>query len=290
MSHTGEYNNAQEVDWKDIPSWAQVDLIYARELVAAVNSSYIPQHESKMNRDAQYDPLGDPLDPSKLDQFLRLRPTLDWIPDDILTCRRFPFPDALPAVPVPRSTPISDVAPPQPYVSVSIEISGKVSLCTLDPMRIRADATIVPSASNLLPMEGMPAQLPKCDAYAAHDSDLKASSQFIIHSITPELPEQADSSPALVTLSDYAQIALCYRRALQVAVSSGARTIVLPSLTPHHSRVFGHEPVARLVLTTLRSFLEEQGNAVDRIVLCTEDGRDTEVYRRLLLRWFPTHP
>lgn len=79
-------------------------------------------------------------------------------------------------------------------------------------------------------------------------------------------------------------LARCYRRALELAASKGARSIAFPAISTGAYR-FPKDKAARIAVETVRSFVAEQPNAFDLVLFCaTGDANITALNAALLDR------
>jgi len=78
----------------------------------------------------------------------------------------------------------------------------------------------------------------------------------------------------------------CYLKCLQLAKENKLRSIAFPCIS---TGVFGYpqKRAALLAINTVRSFLEQHGESIDRIIFCVFLEEDLEIYQTLLPVFFP---
>ncbi|XP_043837486.1 ADP-ribose glycohydrolase MACROD1-like [Dromiciops gliroides] len=103
--------------------------------------------------------------------------------------------------------------------------------------------------------------------------------KYVIHTVGPIV--QGDPSPSHVQ-----ELRSCYRNSLQLVLDNSLRSVAFPCIS---TGVFGYpsEAAAEVVLGTLREWLEEHKDKVDRLVICVFLEKDEKIYRKLLPYFFP---
>ncbi|KAJ7307281.1 hypothetical protein JRQ81_009285, partial [Phrynocephalus forsythii] len=106
--------------------------------------------------------------------------------------------------------------------------------------------------------------------------------KFVIHTVGPI----AQGEPSA---SQEAELGNCYKNSLKLALENKLRAVAFPCIS---TGVFGYpnDAAAEVVLDTLRKWLEDNKEKVDRIILCVFLEKDDEIYKEKLPRFFPTDP
>jgi O-acetyl-ADP-ribose deacetylase (regulator of RNase III) len=108
------------------------------------------------------------------------------------------------------------------------------------------------------------------DAKITRGYRLKA--RHVIHAVGPVWRGGTHGEPEL--------LASCYRRALELAISAGLRSVAFPSIS---TGVYGYpiEDAAPLAISTVREVLEGDG-AIDEVIFCCFSASDLAVYTQHL--------
>ncbi|XP_056657516.1 ADP-ribose glycohydrolase MACROD1 isoform X2 [Monodelphis domestica] len=103
--------------------------------------------------------------------------------------------------------------------------------------------------------------------------------KHVIHTVGPIA--QGEPSPGQAQ-----ELRGCYLNSLQLALENRLRSVAFPCIS---TGVFGYpnEAAAEVVLGTLREWLEEHKDKVDRLVICVFLEKDEEIYRKRLPHFFP---
>ena len=101
-------------------------------------------------------------------------------------------------------------------------------------------------------------------------------SKYIIHTVGPvgEKPDLLKS---------------CYKKCLQLAQANNIQSIAFPCISTGVYR-YPKEAAARVALSTVRTYLQEEENAVKsftRIIFCLFGDTDVSIYNKLLPIYFP---
>lgn len=101
----------------------------------------------------------------------------------------------------------------------------------------------------------------------------KLPAKYIIHTVGP-----VGEKPDL--------LAACYTNSLKLAAANDIRSIAFPCVS---TGVYGypHESAAEVALSTVRRFLETNGEHFDRIIFCIFLEVDLAAYDKLLPKYFP---
>jgi len=97
--------------------------------------------------------------------------------------------------------------------------------------------------------------------------------KYIISTVGPQCENQRE-------------LANCYRNSLQMAVDNNIKTLAFPCIS---TGIYGYpnEEAALVALKTVRKFLEEHGQALDRIIFCLFLEVDVGLYTSFLPIIFP---
>lgn len=103
--------------------------------------------------------------------------------------------------------------------------------------------------------------------------------KYIIHTVGPIAQGQPSATQK-------AELGNCYTNSLKLATENKLRTVAFPCIS---TGVFGYpnEAAAEVVLHTLRKWLEENKDKVDRLIICVFLEKDDEIYKEKLPRFFP---
>ncbi|XP_066466488.1 ADP-ribose glycohydrolase MACROD1 [Tiliqua scincoides] len=103
--------------------------------------------------------------------------------------------------------------------------------------------------------------------------------KYVIHTVGPI----AQGEPSE---TQEAELGNCYKNSLKLTLEHKLRTVAFPCIS---TGVFGYpnEAAAEVVLHTLRKWLEENKDKVDRLILCVFLEKDDEIYKERLPRFFP---
>jgi len=107
---------------------------------------------------------------------------------------------------------------------------------------------------------------------ARYTAGFDLPARHVIHTVGPVWRGGADGEAAL--------LASCYRNSLRLASAHGCRTLAFPAIS---CGVYGYplEQAARVALTTVRGFLDDDANLARVMHVCF-DPAALEVYRRTL--------
>ncbi|XP_048586128.1 ADP-ribose glycohydrolase MACROD1 isoform X2 [Nematostella vectensis] len=175
--------------------------------------------------------------------------------------------------------------------TVDIKLNDKVSLWTGDITALEIDAIVNAANTTLLGGGGVDG----CIHRAAGDNLFKECrklrgcqtgeakitlghrlpAKYVIHTAGPMGKNR-------IKLQD------CYKNCLQLAKQHGVKTLAFCCIS---TGIYGYpnKDAAHVALETVRQWLETDNNndSVERIIFCTFLPKDTEIYERLLLCYFP---
>ncbi|GAB1302121.1 ADP-ribose glycohydrolase MACROD1 [Apodemus speciosus] len=103
--------------------------------------------------------------------------------------------------------------------------------------------------------------------------------KHVIHTVGPIAVGQPTASQA-------AELRSCYLSSLDLLLEHRLRSVAFPCIS---TGVFGYpnEEAAEVVLATLREWLEQHKDKVDRLIICVFLEKDEGVYRARLPHYFP---
>lgn len=103
--------------------------------------------------------------------------------------------------------------------------------------------------------------------------------KHVIHTVGPIAVGQPTASQA-------AELRSCYLSSLDLLLEHRLRSVAFPCIS---TGVFGYpnEEAAEVVLATLREWLEQHKDKVDRLIICVFLEKDEGIYRERLPHYFP---
>ncbi|PGH23105.1 hypothetical protein AJ80_02879 [Polytolypa hystricis UAMH7299] len=104
----------------------------------------------------------------------------------------------------------------------------------------------------------------------------------IVHTVGPVYWTEEERKPGQAE----ALLQSCYARSLEVAVSSGLRSIAFSSIS---TGIYGYPSMkaAEVALRTVRNFLGSNPQVLDRVIFCTFEKKDERAYQTLIPEYFP---
>ncbi|XP_078004533.1 ADP-ribose glycohydrolase MACROD1 isoform X2 [Phascolarctos cinereus] len=155
---------------------------------------------------------------------------------------------------------------------------GDITKLEVDAIVNAVDGCIHRAAGHLLTEECR--TLHSCETGKAKiTGGYRLPAKYVIHTVGPIA--QGDPSPSQVQ-----ELRNCYVNSLQLALEHRLRSVAFPCIS---TGVFGYpnEAAAEVVLSTLREWLEEHKDKVDRLLICVFLEKDEEIYRKRLPHFFP---
>uniref|UniRef100_A0A4X2KCQ6 Mono-ADP ribosylhydrolase 1 n=1 Tax=Vombatus ursinus TaxID=29139 RepID=A0A4X2KCQ6_VOMUR len=183
----------------------------------------------------------------------------------------------------------------EPQYKKDKALNEKISLFRGDITKLEVDAIVNAANSSLLGGGGVDGcihraaghllteecrSLHSCETGKAKiTGGYRLPAKYVIHTVGPIA--QGDPSP-----SQAQELRNCYVNSLQLALENRLRSVAFPCIS---TGVFGYpnEAAAEVVLSTLREWLEEHKDKVDRLLICVFLEKDEEIYRKRLPHFFP---
>ncbi|XP_043826959.1 ADP-ribose glycohydrolase MACROD1 isoform X2 [Dromiciops gliroides] len=174
-------------------------------------------------------------------------------------------------------------------------LNEKISLFRGDITKLEVDAIVNAANSSLLGGGGVDGcihraaghllteecrTLHSCETGKAKiTGGYRLPAKYVIHTVGPIA--QGDPSPSQVQ-----ELRNCYLNSLQLALENRLRSVAFPCIS---TGVFGYpnEAAAEVVLGTLRQWLEEHKDKVDRLIICVFLEKDELIYHKRLPHFFP---
>ncbi|XP_054849285.1 ADP-ribose glycohydrolase MACROD1 isoform X2 [Eublepharis macularius] len=185
--------------------------------------------------------------------------------------------------------------PEETAYSKDNHLNEKISLFRGDITKLEVDAVVNAANSSLLGGGGVDGCIHRaaghllkeecrtlngCETGKAKIScGYRLPAKNVIHTVGPI----AQGEPSA---TQEAELSNCYKNSLKLAVENKLRTVAFPCIS---TGVFGYpnEAAAKVVLNTLRQWLEENKEKVDRIILCVFLDTDEMIYKEKLPEIFP---
>ncbi|XP_031798481.1 ADP-ribose glycohydrolase MACROD1 isoform X2 [Sarcophilus harrisii] len=174
-------------------------------------------------------------------------------------------------------------------------LNDKISLFRGDITKLEVDAIVNAANSSLLGGGGVDGcihraaghllteecrTLHSCETGQAKiTGGYRLPAKYVIHTVGPIA--QGDPSPSQVQ-----ELRNCYLNSLQLALENRLRSVAFPCIS---TGVFGYpnEAAAEVVLGSLREWLQDNKDKVDRLIICVFLEKDEEIYRKRLPHFFP---
>lgn len=171
---------------------------------------------------------------------------------------------------------------------VGEDLAGKVSTWPGDITSLEIDAVVNAANRSLLGGGGVDGAIHKaagpklkeecstlapCEVGAAKiTGGYRLPAKYVIHTVGPR-GEKPDK------LRD------CYKNSLRLAKENGLRSVAFPCIS---TGVYGYpqKAAAEVALSTVKKYLEDNGDDIDRIVFCLFLDSDEQIYDQLLQKYF----
>ncbi|XP_045711068.1 ADP-ribose glycohydrolase MACROD1 isoform X3 [Phyllostomus hastatus] len=183
----------------------------------------------------------------------------------------------------------------EPKYKKDKHLNEKISLFRGDITKLEVDAIVNAANSSLLGGGGVDGcihraagplltdecrTLQNCETGKAKiTGGYRLPAKYVIHTVGPIVHGQPSASQA-------AELRSCYQRSLDLLLEHQLRSVAFPCIS---TGVFGYpnEAAAEVVLATLREWLEQHKDKVDRLIICVFLEKDESIYLRRLPHYFP---
>lgn len=178
------------------------------------------------------------------------------------------------------------------------QLNDKISLFRGDITKLEVDAIVNAANNSLLGGGGVDGcihraagslltdecrTLQNCETGKAKITcGYRLPAKHVIHTVGPIAVGQPTASQA-------AELRSCYLSSLDLLLEHRLRSVAFPCIS---TGVFGYpnEEAAEVVLATLREWLEQHKDKVDRLIICVFLEKDEGIYRERLPHYFPVDP
>lgn len=175
------------------------------------------------------------------------------------------------------------------------QLNDKISLFRGDITKLEVDAIVNAANNSLLGGGGVDGcihraagslltdecrTLQNCETGKAKITcGYRLPAKHVIHTVGPIAVGQPTASQA-------AELRSCYLSSLDLLLEHRLRSVAFPCIS---TGVFGYpnEEAAEVVLATLREWLEQHKDKVDRLIICVFLEKDEGIYRERLPHYFP---
>ncbi|XP_036996090.2 ADP-ribose glycohydrolase MACROD1 isoform X1 [Artibeus jamaicensis] len=189
----------------------------------------------------------------------------------------------------------SPVKVEEPKYKKDKHLNEKISLFRGDITKLEVDAIVNAANSSLLGGGGVDGcihraagplltdecrTLQNCETGKAKiTGGYRLPAKYVIHTVGPIAHGQPSASQA-------AELRSCYLSSLDLLMEHRLRSVAFPCIS---TGVFGYpnEAAAEVVLATLREWLEQHKDKVDRLIICVFLEKDESIYLRRLPHYFP---
>ncbi|XP_017372392.1 ADP-ribose glycohydrolase MACROD1 isoform X3 [Cebus imitator] len=186
----------------------------------------------------------------------------------------------------------------EPKYKKDKQLNEKISLLRGDITKLEVDAIVNAANSSLLGGGGVDGcihraagalltdecrTLQSCETGKAKiTGGYRLPAKYVIHTVGPMAYGEPSASQA-------AELRSCYLSSLDLLLEHQLRSVAFPCIS---TGVFGYpsEAAAEVVLATLREWLEQHKDKVDRLIICVFHGKDEDIYRSRLPHYFPVDP
>ncbi|XP_078197401.1 ADP-ribose glycohydrolase MACROD1 isoform X6 [Callithrix jacchus] len=176
----------------------------------------------------------------------------------------------------------------EPRYKKDKQLNEKISLLRGDITKLEVDAIVNAvdgcihrAAGALLTDECRTLQ--SCDTGKAKITcGYRLPAKYVIHTVGPMTYGEPSASQA-------AELRSCYLSSLDLLLEHRLRSVAFPCIS---TGVFGYpsEAAAEVVLATLREWLEQHKDKVERLIICVFHEKDEDIYRSRLPHYFPVDP
>ncbi|XP_054096980.1 ADP-ribose glycohydrolase MACROD1 isoform X4 [Callithrix jacchus] len=186
----------------------------------------------------------------------------------------------------------------EPRYKKDKQLNEKISLLRGDITKLEVDAIVNAANSSLLGGGGVDGcihraagalltdecrTLQSCDTGKAKITcGYRLPAKYVIHTVGPMTYGEPSASQA-------AELRSCYLSSLDLLLEHRLRSVAFPCIS---TGVFGYpsEAAAEVVLATLREWLEQHKDKVERLIICVFHEKDEDIYRSRLPHYFPVDP
>ncbi|XP_057582775.1 ADP-ribose glycohydrolase MACROD1 isoform X1 [Hippopotamus amphibius kiboko] len=183
----------------------------------------------------------------------------------------------------------------EPKYKKDKQLNEKISLFRGDITKLEVDAIVNAANSSLLGGGGVdgcihraagPLLTDECRTLQSCETGkakitcgYRLPAKYVIHTVGPIAHGEPSASQA-------AELRSCYLSSLDLLLEHRLRSVAFPCIS---TGVFGYpnEAAAEVVLTTLREWLEQHKDKVDRLIICVFLEKDENIYRQRLPHYFP---
>ncbi|XP_045412188.1 ADP-ribose glycohydrolase MACROD1 isoform X2 [Lemur catta] len=173
----------------------------------------------------------------------------------------------------------------EPKYKKDKHLNEKISLFRGDITKLEVDA-IVNAVDGCIHRAAGPLLTDECRTLQSCETGkakitggYKLPAKYVIHTVGPIAHGEPSASQA-------AELRSCYQSSLDLLLEHRLRSAAFPCIS---TGVFGYpsEAAAEVVLATLREWLEQHKDKVDRLIICVFLEKDENIYRHLLPHYFP---
>ncbi|XP_010346529.3 ADP-ribose glycohydrolase MACROD1 isoform X3 [Saimiri boliviensis] len=186
----------------------------------------------------------------------------------------------------------------EPKYKKDKQLNEKISLLRGDITKLEVDAIVNAANSSLLGGGGVDGcihraagalltdecrTLQSCETGKAKiTGGYRLPAKYVIHTVGPMAYGEPSASQA-------AELRSCYLSSLDLLLENRLRSVAFPCIS---TGVFGYpsEAAAEVVLATLREWLEQHKDKVDRLIICVFHEKDENIYLSRLPHYFPVDP
>ncbi|XP_032345573.1 ADP-ribose glycohydrolase MACROD1 isoform X1 [Camelus ferus] len=183
----------------------------------------------------------------------------------------------------------------EPKYKKDKQLNEKISLFRGDITKLEVDAIVNAANSSLLGGGGVdgcihraagPLLTDECRTLQSCETGkakitcgYRLPAKYVIHTVGPIAHGEPSANQA-------AELRSCYLSSLDLMLEHRLRSAAFPCIS---TGVFGYpnEAAAEVVLTTLREWLEQHKDKVDRLIICVFLEKDENIYRQRLPYFFP---